>query len=40
MGHLHYQVRDIEANKRFWRALGGEPGRIGNKSAPTAVSSY
>ena len=23
MGHLHYQVRDVEANKRFWIALGG-----------------
>jgi len=25
MGHLHYQVRDVEANKRFWMALGGTP---------------
>jgi catechol 2,3-dioxygenase-like lactoylglutathione lyase family enzyme len=25
MGHLHYQVRDVEANKRFWVALGGTP---------------
>jgi glucose/arabinose dehydrogenase len=24
MGHLHYRVRDLEANKRFWIALGGE----------------
>ena len=24
MGHLHYYVRDIEANTRFWTALGGE----------------
>ncbi|WP_428100005.1 VOC family protein [Candidatus Rariloculus sp.] len=24
MGHLHYQVRDVEANKAFWIALGGE----------------
>jgi catechol 2,3-dioxygenase-like lactoylglutathione lyase family enzyme len=23
MGHLHYQVRDVEANTRFWVALGG-----------------
>jgi catechol 2,3-dioxygenase-like lactoylglutathione lyase family enzyme len=23
MGHLHYVVKDIEANKRFWVALGG-----------------
>jgi catechol 2,3-dioxygenase-like lactoylglutathione lyase family enzyme len=25
MGHLHYVVRDVEANKRFWVALGGAP---------------
>ena len=24
MGHLHYRVRDVEANKTFWIALGGE----------------
>jgi catechol 2,3-dioxygenase-like lactoylglutathione lyase family enzyme len=24
MGHLHYKVRDVEANKRFWIALGGQ----------------
>jgi aldose sugar dehydrogenase len=24
MGHLHYRVRDVEANRRFWIALGGE----------------
>ena len=24
MGHLHYRVRDVEANKKFWLALGGE----------------
>ncbi len=24
MGHLHYHVRDVEANKRFWLALGGK----------------
>ena len=29
MGHLHYQVRDLEANKRFWSALGGQAIRIG-----------
>ena len=23
MGHLHYAVRDLEANKKFWLALGG-----------------
>jgi len=30
MGHLHYHVRDVEANKRFWTALGGRSMRIGN----------
>jgi catechol 2,3-dioxygenase-like lactoylglutathione lyase family enzyme len=29
MGHLHYHVRDVEANKRFWIALGGKPVKIG-----------
>jgi catechol 2,3-dioxygenase-like lactoylglutathione lyase family enzyme len=24
MGHLHYHVRDVEANKQFWVALGAE----------------
>jgi len=24
MGHLHYRVREVEANARFWAALGGE----------------
>ena len=24
MGHLHYRVRDVEANARFWVDLGGE----------------
>ena len=24
MGHLHYIVRDVEANRRFWIRLGGE----------------
>src|SRR5688572_25319936 len=30
MGHLHYQVRDVEANKRFWIALGGTPDTVGD----------
>jgi catechol 2,3-dioxygenase-like lactoylglutathione lyase family enzyme len=30
MGHLHYRVRDVEANKRFWVALGGRPIKIGD----------
>src|SRR6187401_2555646 len=25
MGHLHYVVRDVPANKAFWVALGGKP---------------
>ena len=25
MGHLHYRVRDVAANKKFWIALGGQP---------------
>jgi catechol 2,3-dioxygenase-like lactoylglutathione lyase family enzyme len=33
MGHLHYRVRDVEANKRFWTALGGRPLRIGATEA-------
>jgi lactoylglutathione lyase len=30
MGHLHYHVRDVEANKRFWVALGGTPLEYGD----------
>jgi catechol 2,3-dioxygenase-like lactoylglutathione lyase family enzyme len=29
MGHLHYHVRDVDANKRFWTALGGQAIRVG-----------
>jgi catechol 2,3-dioxygenase-like lactoylglutathione lyase family enzyme len=29
MGHLHYFVRDVEANKKFWMALGGTSTRFG-----------
>ena len=29
MGHLHYYVRDVEANTRFWVALGGELSSLG-----------
>jgi catechol 2,3-dioxygenase-like lactoylglutathione lyase family enzyme len=29
MGHLHYRVRDVESNKRFWITLGGTPARFG-----------
>jgi catechol 2,3-dioxygenase-like lactoylglutathione lyase family enzyme len=29
MGHLHYVVRDVLANKKFWIALGGRPLKVG-----------
>jgi len=29
MGHLHYHVSDVEANKNFWIAMGGVPGKFG-----------
>ena len=29
MGHLHYHVVNVEANKRFWLALGGEAIKVG-----------
>ena len=29
MGHVHYYVRDVEANRRFWVALGGDANRRG-----------
>jgi len=29
MGHLHYYVRDVEANQRFWASLGGEASPLG-----------
>ena len=33
MGHLHYRVRDVDANVKFWTALGGTPVRIGSNQA-------
>ena len=33
MGHLHYQVRDVEPNRRFWISLGGKPVRRGTTEA-------
>jgi catechol 2,3-dioxygenase-like lactoylglutathione lyase family enzyme len=33
MGHLHYRVRDVGANVKFWSALGGTPVRIGSDQA-------
>lgn len=29
MGHLHYVVRDVEANRKFWVALGGTAREVG-----------
>ena len=29
MSHLHYRVADVDANRRFWVALGGTPGEAG-----------
>ena len=29
MGHLHYHVRDVEVNKKFWSTLGGQAIKIG-----------
>src|SRR5215831_1408111 len=29
MGHLHYVVRDVPANTKFWVALGGRPSKVG-----------
>jgi catechol 2,3-dioxygenase-like lactoylglutathione lyase family enzyme len=41
MGHLHYVVRDVAANKAFWIALGGKPisgeGAIEGVSLPDVV---
>jgi catechol 2,3-dioxygenase-like lactoylglutathione lyase family enzyme len=33
MGHLHYRVRDVDANVRFWVSLGGTAVRIGSNQA-------
>jgi catechol 2,3-dioxygenase-like lactoylglutathione lyase family enzyme len=29
LGHLHYHVRDVAANKKFWVALGAQPTMLG-----------
>jgi catechol 2,3-dioxygenase-like lactoylglutathione lyase family enzyme len=36
MGHLHYRVRDVDANKKFWLALGGE--EVGGQAGARAGS--
>lgn len=35
MGHLHYRVKDVEANRKFWVALGGQATRLGTTEAIT-----
>jgi catechol 2,3-dioxygenase-like lactoylglutathione lyase family enzyme len=35
MGHLHYFVRDVEANKDFWVRLGGTAGMFGTTQTVT-----
>lgn len=29
MGHVHLNVRDVEASRKFWAALGGTPTKVG-----------
>jgi catechol 2,3-dioxygenase-like lactoylglutathione lyase family enzyme len=31
MGHLHYVVRDVEANRKFWINFGAKPVKFGNR---------
>jgi catechol 2,3-dioxygenase-like lactoylglutathione lyase family enzyme len=33
MGHLHYVVRDVEANRKFWINFGATPMKIGSREA-------
>lgn len=33
MGHLHYHVKDVDANKRFWLSLGGASITVGSVQA-------
>jgi catechol 2,3-dioxygenase-like lactoylglutathione lyase family enzyme len=33
MGHLHYTVKDVDANRQFWVALGGTAKKIGSVDA-------
>jgi hypothetical protein len=39
MGQLHTIVRDVEATKRVWVALGGEPIRIDGVDASSCPGS-
>jgi hypothetical protein len=29
MGHVHFLVQDVEPYKKFWAAMGGTPGKLG-----------
>ncbi|MGH8527149.1 MAG: hypothetical protein ACREXY_23970 [Gammaproteobacteria bacterium] len=31
MGHLHYVVRDVEANRKFWMDFGARPVKFGDR---------
>jgi len=33
MGHFHYVVRDVEANRKFWIEFGATPVKIGSREA-------
>jgi hypothetical protein len=33
MGHMHMNVRDVEAHKQFWVELGATPVRVGTAEA-------
>jgi catechol 2,3-dioxygenase-like lactoylglutathione lyase family enzyme len=33
MGHVHFTVRDLAANKRFWTSIGGAPANAGGTDA-------
>jgi hypothetical protein len=33
MGHLHYRVKDVDANVAFWESLGGRSVRVGSIQA-------
>ncbi len=30
MGHIHFKVRDVEAQKKFWSEMGATPGKLGS----------
>jgi glucose/arabinose dehydrogenase/catechol 2,3-dioxygenase-like lactoylglutathione lyase family enzyme len=43
MGHLHFRVKDVDANRRFWTALGGVaglPGGVGPGDPATVGAAF